>query len=45
MDNLFLRYILAHPALLTGVEKDAFEEGKAFNHVAKIRLSQDAIED
>ena len=45
MDNLFLRYILAHPALLTGVEKDAFEEDKAFGHVVEIWLSWDAIVD
>ena len=37
--------ILTYSALAIGVEKDAFEEDKAFGLVAKICLSGDAIED
>ena len=35
--------ILTYSALAIGVEKDAFEEDKAFGHMAKIWLSGDAI--
>ena len=37
--------ILTYSGLAIGVEKDAFEEDKAFGHMAKIWLSLDAIVD
>ena len=37
--------ILTYSGLAIGVEKHAFEEDKAFDHMAKIRLSRDAIVD
>ena len=43
--DLYRPGILTYSALAIGVEKDAFEEHKAFGLVAKICLSQDAIVD
>ena len=37
--------ILTYSGLAIGGEKHAFEEDKAFDHMAKIRLSRDAIVD
>ena len=37
--------ILTYSGLAIGVEKDAFEEDKAFGHVVEIWLSWDAIVD
>ena len=42
---LYRPWILTYSALAIGVEKDAFEEDKAFGQVAKISLSQEAIVD
>ena len=43
--DLYRPGILTYSALAIGVEKDAFEEDKAFGLVAKICLSWDAIVD
>ena len=43
--DLYRPGILTYSALAIGVEKDAFEEDKAFGLMAKICLSRDAIED
>ena len=43
--DLYRPGILTYSALAIGVEKDAFEEDKAFGHVVEIWLSWDAIVD
>ena len=43
--DLCRSWILTYFGLAIGVEKHAFEEDKAFDHMAKIRLSRDAIVD
>ena len=43
--DLYRPGILTSSALAIGVEKDAFEEDKAFGQVTKISLSQEAIVD
>ena len=43
--DLYRPGILTYSALVIGVEKDAFEEDKAFGLVAKISLSRNAIVD
>ena len=41
--DLYRPGILTYSALEIGVEKDAFEEDKAFGHMLEIWLSWDAI--
>ena len=43
--DLYRPGILTYSALAIGVEKDAFEEDKAFGLVANICLSRNAIAD
>ena len=43
--DLYRLGILTYSALAIGVEKDAFEEDKAFGHLVEICLSWDAIVD